>query len=52
MWWRLIGPAGREFEAARVQSFVRELGHGETVLCMPEVPAPCFLYRKLIAELA
>jgi haloalkane dehalogenase len=44
--------AGREFEAARVQSFVREQGHGETVLCMHGVPASCFLYRKLIAELA
>ena len=44
--------AGREFEAAGVQSFVREQGHGETVLCMHGVPASCFLYRKPIAELA
>ena len=44
--------AGREFEAAGIGSFVRERGEGEAVLCMHGVPASCFLYRKVIAELA
>jgi haloalkane dehalogenase len=44
--------AGRKFEAAGIQSFVREQGEGEAVLCMHGVPASCFLYRKMIAELA
>ena len=44
--------AGREFEAAGVRSFVLEQGDGEVVLCMHGVPASCFLYRKVIAELA
>jgi len=44
--------AGREFEAAGVRSFVREQGDGESVLCMHGVPTSCFLYRKVIAELA
>jgi haloalkane dehalogenase len=43
--------AGREFEAAGARSFVREQGDGEAVLCMHGVPASCFLYRKVIAEL-
>jgi len=44
--------AGRRFEAAGVGSFVREEGDGAPVLCMHGVPASCFLYRKVIAELA
>jgi pimeloyl-ACP methyl ester carboxylesterase len=43
--------AGREFDAAGIQSFVREQGDGDTVLCMHGVPASSFLYRKVIAEL-
>jgi pimeloyl-ACP methyl ester carboxylesterase len=44
--------AGREFDAAGVRSFVREQGDGPAVVCMHGVPASCFIYRKLIAELA
>jgi pimeloyl-ACP methyl ester carboxylesterase len=44
--------AGREFEAAGVRSFVREEGDGEPVVCLHGVPACCFLYRKVLAELA
>ena len=44
--------AGREFDAAGVRSFVREQSGGEAVVCMHGVPASCFLYRKLLAELA
>ena len=44
--------AGRGFEAAGVRSFAREQGDGEPVLCLHGVPASCFLYRKVIAELA
>jgi pimeloyl-ACP methyl ester carboxylesterase len=44
--------AGREFEAAGVRSFVREAGDGDPVVCLHGVPASCFLYRKVIDELA
>jgi haloalkane dehalogenase len=44
--------AGRTFQAEGIESFVREQGDGETVLCLHGVPASCFLYRKLLAELA
>ena len=44
--------AGREFQAAGVQSFVRESGEGEAVVCVHGVPASCFLYRKVLDELA
>jgi haloalkane dehalogenase len=44
--------AGRGFAAAGVQSFVREAGEGDVVLCVHGVPASCFLYRKLLDELA
>jgi pimeloyl-ACP methyl ester carboxylesterase len=44
--------AGRAFEAAGIGSFVREQGAGEPVVCMHGVPASCFLYRTVIAELA
>jgi haloalkane dehalogenase len=35
-----------------VRSFVREEGEGEPVVCVHGVPSSCFLYRKVIAELA
>ena len=44
--------AGREFEAAGVRSFVREEGDGEPVVCLHGVPVSCFLYRKVLPELA
>jgi pimeloyl-ACP methyl ester carboxylesterase len=44
--------AGRRFEAAGVESFVREQGDGEPVLCIHGVPASSFLYRKVLSELA
>jgi haloalkane dehalogenase len=44
--------AGRRFEAGDVRSFVREEGAGEAVLCIHGVPSSCFLYRKVLAELA
>ena len=44
--------AGREFAARGTRSFVRERGAGEVVVCLHGVPASCFLYRKLLDELA
>jgi pimeloyl-ACP methyl ester carboxylesterase len=44
--------AGRDFSAAGVQSFVREQGEGEPVVCLHGVPASSFLYRKMLPELA
>ncbi|MDQ3934844.1 MAG: alpha/beta fold hydrolase [Actinomycetota bacterium] len=44
--------AGRFFEAGGLTSFVREAGEGEPVVCVHGVPTSCFLYRKVIAELA
>jgi len=46
--------AGRRFEAAGIHSFVREAGppDGEPVVCLHGVPASCFLYRKVLRELA
>ena len=47
--------AGRRFEAAGVGSFVREDGPavgGEPVVCLHGVSASCFLYRKVLPELA
>lgn len=44
--------AGRFFEAGRTRSFVREQGGGPAVLCLHGVPASCFLYRKVLAELS
>ena len=44
--------AGRRFQAGGVESFVRSAGEGEPVVCMHGVPTSCFLYRKVIAELA
>jgi pimeloyl-ACP methyl ester carboxylesterase len=44
--------AGRRFDAGGVGSFVREAGEGDPVVCLHGVPSSCFLYRKVIAELA
>src|SRR5207249_3094913 len=44
--------AGREFEAEGVRSFVREAGSGQAVVCMHGVPSSCFLYRKVLDQLA
>ena len=44
--------AGRTFEAAEVQSFVREDGEGASVVCMHGVPSSSFLYRKVLPALA
>jgi pimeloyl-ACP methyl ester carboxylesterase len=44
--------AGREFDALGVRSFARERGEGEPVVCLHGVPSSCFLYRKVIDELA
>jgi haloalkane dehalogenase len=44
--------AGREFDAGRVRSFVREEGEGEPVVLMHGVPVSSFLYRKVLPVLA
>jgi pimeloyl-ACP methyl ester carboxylesterase len=44
--------SGRHFTAGGVRSFVLDRGSGEAVVLMHGVPASCFLYRKVIAELA
>lgn len=44
--------AGRTFEAAGVQSFVREEGEGPPVVCMHGVPSSSFLYRNVLSGLA
>ena len=44
--------AGRPVEAGGVQSFVREDGRGEPIVCLHGLPASSFLYRKVSAELA
>jgi pimeloyl-ACP methyl ester carboxylesterase len=44
--------AGRFFDAAEVRSFVLDSGEGEPVVCLHGVPSSCFLYRKVVAELA
>ncbi|MBW8058912.1 MAG: alpha/beta fold hydrolase [Solirubrobacterales bacterium] len=44
--------AGRRFEAAGVGSFVLEQGDGDPVVLMHGVPVSCFLYRKVVPELA
>ena len=43
---------GRPFDAMGIRSFVREEGAGEPVVCLHGVPVSCFLYRKLLSELA
>jgi haloalkane dehalogenase len=44
--------AGRRFAVEGVGSFVREEGDGDAVVCVHGVPSSCFLYRKLVHELA
>jgi len=44
--------AGRFFEAGGLNSFIREEGIGEPVVCMHGVPASSYLYRKVLPELA
>jgi pimeloyl-ACP methyl ester carboxylesterase len=44
--------AGRGFDVGDVGSFVRDQGEGEAVVCIHGVPSSCFLYRKVVAELA
>ena len=44
--------AGHRFRAGGLQSFVREEGSGEAVVCVHGVPTSSFLYRKVLAELA
>ena len=44
--------SGRHFDVGGVSSFVLEKGTGTPVVCMHGVPASCFLYRKLVPELA
>ena len=44
--------AGRRFEVAGAQSFVREEGDGDPVVLMHGVPVSCFLYRRMLPELA
>ncbi|MGI9606466.1 MAG: alpha/beta fold hydrolase [Acidimicrobiales bacterium] len=44
--------AGHTFDALGVQSFVRDEGEGEPVVCMHGVPSSSFLYRKVLAGLA
>jgi haloalkane dehalogenase len=41
-----------EVVAAGVRSFVREAGDGDPVVCLHGVPSSCFLYRKVLDELA
>lgn len=44
--------AGRRFEAGGVGSFALEQGDGDPVVLMHGVPVSCFLYRKVVPELA
>jgi len=44
--------AGREFEAAGIESFVLEQGDGEPVVLMHGIPVSSFLYRKVVPLLA
>jgi pimeloyl-ACP methyl ester carboxylesterase len=44
--------SGRHFDVSGVKSFVLEKGTGTPVVCMHGVPASCYLYRKLVPELA
>jgi len=43
---------GRPFDAGPIRSFVREEGSGEPVVCLHGVPVSCFLYRRMLPELA
>jgi pimeloyl-ACP methyl ester carboxylesterase len=49
---RAHAKSGRRFAVGGLSSFVREAGEGEPVLCLHGVPASCFLYRKVLGELA
>ena len=44
--------AGRRLDVDGVGSFVREEGDGDAVVCIHGVPSSCFLYRKVVHELA
>lgn len=44
--------AGRYFSVQGVQSFVREEGEGEAVICLHGVPSSSFLYRRMLPEFA
>ncbi len=44
--------AGRRFAAGGVESFALEQGDGEPVVLVHGVPTSCFLYRKVVPELA
>ena len=44
--------AGRRFNVAGINSFVREQGSGETVVLMHGLPTSSFLYRKVLPRLA
>lgn len=44
--------AGRVFTAGGLESFVRDEGSGEPVVCLHGIPASSFLYRKVLPELA
>jgi pimeloyl-ACP methyl ester carboxylesterase len=49
---RAHAESGRRFDVGGLSSFVREAGEGEPVVCLHGVPASCFLYRKVLRELA
>jgi pimeloyl-ACP methyl ester carboxylesterase len=44
--------AGREFEAAGIESFVVEQGEGDPVVLMHGIPVSSFLYRKVVPLLS
>jgi pimeloyl-ACP methyl ester carboxylesterase len=44
--------AGSFFEAGGVKSFRLDEGSGDPVVLMHGVPAPCFLYRRVVPALA
>lgn len=44
--------AGRHLTAGGIQSFVRDEGDGDPVVCMHGVPMSSFLYRKVLPQLA
>lgn len=44
--------AGREFEAAGVESFVLERGEGDPVILMHGIPVSSFVYRKVVPLLS
>lgn len=44
--------AGRRIAVGSVNTFIREEGSGDPVLCLHGVPTSSFLYRKVLVELA